>query len=60
MNISVIFDSLLKENLLKIENECQTLISDLKKIADFYIEIKWEFNSYIIPFFSHFAPSGMF
>lgn len=58
MNISIIFDSLLRENLLKIENECQTLITDLKRILDFYIEIKWEFSSNIIPFFSHFAPSG--
>lgn len=32
----------------------------MEKLPDFYLEMKWDFESSIIPLISHIAPSGLF
>ena len=38
--------------------EEQKLLSMLSELPDFYLEMKWDFESSIIPFLNKLAPSG--
>jgi len=55
----MLFDSLVHENLKKYQIETMEIATQMLKLPDFSIEIKWEFESFI-PFLSKLAPSGIF
>lgn len=40
--------------------EEQKLLTMLSELPDFYLEMKWDFESSIIPFLNKLAPSGFF
>lgn len=42
----------------KLLFEEQKLLSMLDKLPNFYLEMKWDFESSVIPFLSRLAPSG--
>lgn len=46
-----------KQSLLEQKREIDNLLAD---VPDFYLEMKWEFESNIIPFVSKLAPSDTF
>ena len=53
-----LFDFLCQQKRLEIETEKNKLLEILDQIPDFYLEMKWDFESSIIPLISHIAPSG--
>ena len=55
--ISMLFDWLVRENLEKYKREKLDISERLMQMQDFYMEIKWEFDSFI-PFLSKLAPNG--
>lgn len=58
MVISLLFDYLVRLKSLKVLSEAQRINTTLLQIPDFYIEMKWEFESSMIPLLSMIAPSG--
>jgi hypothetical protein len=52
----LIFDKMHKVRLGKMEEEKTKAVRGLKLLPDFYMEIKWEFDSKMIPFVSKLAP----
>lgn len=60
MLLSVLFDNLTSLKKKKLAQQQQKLEEILKLTPDFYLEMKWDFESSIIPFFSRLAPSGIF
>jgi len=52
----LIFDKMHKTKLGKVEQEKAKAVRGLKLLPDFYMEIKWEFDSKVIPFVSKLAP----
>jgi len=55
---SYLFETLEEKKRLYLLKEKNKLIEYLTKIKDFYIEIKWNFDSNIIPFVQKILPSG--
>lgn len=53
----MLFDWLVVENFEKYRRETVEISEKLLQMQDFYLEIKWEFDSFI-PFLSKFAPTG--
>ena len=54
----MLFDKLTAENKVKFEIESLELDETLLKLQDFYLEIKWEFESSYLPIISRIAPTG--
>ena len=54
--IGLIFDSMHKSKLARVELEKAKGVRGLELLPDFYMEIKWEFDSKVIPFVSKLAP----
>jgi hypothetical protein len=48
----------LKRRKLLLEEE--KLLAMLIELPDFYLEMKWDFESPLIPFLNKLAPSGFF
>lgn len=57
---SILFDYMTAYKMKKIFNQIQTFNTKLKEVPDCLIEIKWEFDSSVIPLVSKFAPSDTF
>lgn len=57
---SLLFDYLVNKKIFEIQQERRNIDQELLKIDDFYLEMKWEFNSSLIPFISKFAPNDVF
>lgn len=53
-----LFDALCQNKRMQIESEKNRLLEVLDQIPDFYLEMKWDFESSIIPLISRIAPSG--
>ncbi|KAL5249974.1 hypothetical protein ACHWQZ_G015896 [Mnemiopsis leidyi] len=54
--ITMCLKKLKKQSRIRIEEKQPDLTNALAEIADFYVEIKWDFNSWI-PLISRFLPS---
>ena len=54
--VSVLFEYSYKEKLISWEKNRITAKDFLKALPDFYVEIKWEFNSNVIPLVSKIGP----
>jgi hypothetical protein len=55
--VGVLFDYLHAEKMQKWHKNKHYIIDALKALPDFYVEIKWEFDSSVIPLISKIAPS---
>jgi hypothetical protein len=60
MLVAALLDQLIERKKRTIKAQQEKLVALLKKTPDFYIEMKWVFESSFIPFVSKFAPSGNF
>jgi len=58
--ISILFDQLAFQKQITIKAQQQDLIKILTAMPDFYLEMRWDFESSLVPFISKFAPSDTF
>jgi ankyrin repeat domain-containing protein 13 len=60
MLITVLMDGLIEKKNKLIKEQREQLAKILNKTPDFYMEMKWDFDSPIIPLLSKLAPSDTF
>ena len=58
MLLSALFDQLVLLKQETIRKQQENFIKALETMPDFYLELKWDFESSFIPFISKVAPSG--
>ena len=58
MLVSLLFEHMLRRKRLKFFHEKKKLNELLMRMPDFYLEMKWDFDSSILPLVSKLAPSG--
>ena len=57
--LSVLFDSLVEKRKQALIKQKEKLLEVLEATPNFYLEMKWDFESNLIPFVSKLAPSGI-
>ena len=60
MLVSILLDCLMEKKRATLKKQQEDLIKYLNMTPDFYLEMKWDFESSIIPFLSKLAPSDTF
>ena len=58
--LAIIFDYALEFKRRRWLQRREQLVAELLQLPDFYLELKWEFVSSFIPFFSRFSPSDTY
>lgn len=58
MLISLLIEGLIERKNKLVQEQREHLSKILSKTPDFYMEMKWDFDSPIIPLLSKIAPSG--
>ena len=56
--VKMLFDSLIEKKKKKMKTQETNILQVLENTPDFYIEMKWDFESNVIPFISQLAPTG--
>ena len=56
--VKMLFDSLIEKKKKKMKTQEANVTKVLQNTPDFYIEMKWDFESNVIPFISQLAPTG--
>ncbi|CAD8090483.1 unnamed protein product [Paramecium sonneborni] len=60
LTTSLLFDYLVQKKMFEIQQERTHIDQELSRINDFYLEMKWEFKSNLIPFLSKITPNDTF
>ncbi|CAD8093713.1 unnamed protein product [Paramecium primaurelia] len=60
LTTSLLFDHLVQKRMFDIQQERSHIDQELLRINDFYLEMKWEFKSNLIPFISKITPNDTF
>ena len=56
----MLLDSLIEKKKKKLKAQEANILKVLQSTPDFYLEMKWDFESNVIPFFSKLAPTGKY
>ena len=56
--VKILLDSLIEKKKRKMKSQESNILKILQNTPDFYIEMKWDFESNVIPFVSQLAPTG--
>lgn len=58
MMLSLLFDYMIQAKQKVLKDQQANLIKVLDSMPNFYLEMKWDFDSSVLPFISKLAPSG--